>query len=402
MKSFFIFGNHPFLSLAELKSVLPDLNTEIFFKNILVTEKQVGENEKVQNQTGGIVKSGEVIFEAENENSLIEDIKIWINKIPINYDEKIVFGVSFIGNFSFTFQRKIKEKTKSSLKFLGAKSIRFVDNKQNLNLSAATLKFNNILKKGFDLVLIKEKKLYCGITKSFQNIDEWNKKDFERPKRDTVHGLIQPKLARMMINLAKFSNYELKNILDPFCGSGTIVQEAMDLGIKGFGSDIDEGSVSYSRINLKWFSDWKDVKFEDSQVFLHDAKRNFPENFNGFFDAIITEPFMGKQLQKPLTEEEFFQTSKFLVGFYHKTFGNFYDILKKSGKVVFAFPATKVGKIFKFLRFEEKLKEKGFEIIEPKDYLNFSVENFEVSKRGFVFGRENQLVKREIVVFEKI
>lgn len=60
-----------------------------------------------------------------------------------------------------------------------------------------------------------------------------------------------PKVAQMMINLAGPDRHKI--LLDPFCGSGTILQEAALLNFqKIYGSDQNSQAVKDSQVNLDW------------------------------------------------------------------------------------------------------------------------------------------------------
>ena len=85
-----------------------------------------------------------------------------------------------------------------------------------------------------------------------QDIESYTKRDRERPKRDAKVGMLPPKLAQIIINLAagQLPEEKLQNIcdiplgepiprrllgqtvLDPFCGTGVILQEASADGLR--------------------------------------------------------------------------------------------------------------------------------------------------------------------------
>jgi len=58
--------------------------------------------------------------------------------------------------------------------------------------------------------------------------------------------MAHPKIARVMVNLSK-----AKQILDPCCGAGGILIEAVLCGIKAKGFDIDKRMIERAKINLK-------------------------------------------------------------------------------------------------------------------------------------------------------
>ncbi len=61
-------------------------------------------------------------------------------------------------------------------------------------------------------------------------------------------GVMMPRLARALVNISLVASGE--TLLDPFCGTGGIVLEAILVGARGIGSDIDPFMVSGSRKNV--------------------------------------------------------------------------------------------------------------------------------------------------------
>jgi tRNA G10 N-methylase Trm11 len=116
-------------------------------------------------------------------------------------------------------------------------------------------------------VIIKNNKAIVAISEGAQNITAYAKRDQNRPKRDAFVGMLPPKLAQTMINLAVGPNQPqiwLQNrdfakidgktpkLLDPFCGTGTVLQEAILKGFTAYGSDLNPKMVDYTKENIKW------------------------------------------------------------------------------------------------------------------------------------------------------
>lgn len=60
---------------------------------------------------------------------------------------------------------------------------------------------------------------------------------------------LKPELARVLVNLTGIK--EREKLIDPFCGAGSILIEAADMGIKATGIDIDERMVEGCRENIE-------------------------------------------------------------------------------------------------------------------------------------------------------
>ena len=61
-----------------------------------------------------------------------------------------------------------------------------------------------------------------------------------------------PRLARMMVNLSSCGKGKV--LLDPFCGVGTILQEALLEGASVIGTDANAWCVKASEENLDWLA----------------------------------------------------------------------------------------------------------------------------------------------------
>ena len=62
---------------------------------------------------------------------------------------------------------------------------------------------------------------------------------------------LQPKLARCMVNLSRVNRK--KTLLDPFCGTGTILIEAGLMGIESIGVELREKMVKGAKLNLNHY-----------------------------------------------------------------------------------------------------------------------------------------------------
>ncbi len=95
------------------------------------------------------------------------------------------------------------------------------------------------------------------------------------------HGALRPVLAAAMVRLA---GAEPGRLIDPCCGSGTIVREAKAAGWDARGSDIDDEAVSIARTNVPGAV----IERADAVSLPHP---------DGGFDAVVTNLPFGKQFQ---------------------------------------------------------------------------------------------------------
>jgi tRNA G10 N-methylase Trm11 len=117
-------------------------------------------------------------------------------------------------------------------------SIRLV-NQKNENINAASYKKEKLSKTGQEYSIIEMSgECYLGRTLACQDIDAYAKRDTAK-SRDMIIGMMPPKLVQMMINIAISHRPSSVVIYDPFCGLGTTLIEAANMGItRVYGSDL--------------------------------------------------------------------------------------------------------------------------------------------------------------------
>jgi tRNA (guanine10-N2)-dimethyltransferase len=102
-------------------------------------------------------------------------------------------------------------------------------------------------------------------------------------KKPFFHPSAMPaKLARCMVNLAEPKTQEL--VLDPFCGTGSMLIEAAFTGCRVLGLDAQSRMVKGSRRNLAYFD------IDPEGLVVGDA-RNMPLTR---FDCVVTDPPYGR------------------------------------------------------------------------------------------------------------
>ncbi|MBI3558809.1 methyltransferase domain-containing protein [Candidatus Gottesmanbacteria bacterium] len=320
MKYFFVLGNAAELAREEVRAVLP--HQELFYDPpvlILETEKTIPFE-----RFGGVIKVGEVIDE-----KIVDYLKSF---------SRVDFGISTYGE-KLPDLREIKRE----LGELGIRS-RFVLPKIGTELSSVIVKKQKLTE------VLKYKNLIAR-TVWVQDFEDWGKRDYGRPEVEAKIGMLPPKVARMMVNIGSSDQVLGSSILDPFCGVGTIISEALGLGIKAIGSDIDPKQIARTRKNLEFFG-------QKASLFVSDARKISEKIKN--IDAIVTESFLGPA------------DPKILEKLYLDCFENWKKVLKPNGKVVIALPFI-----------IDKAKIMGYSLVAGP----------------FIYARPQAKIKRNICVF---
>ena len=99
-----------------------------------------------------------------------------------------------------------------------------------------------------------------GVTIACQDIDAYTRRDIAK-NRDMIVGMMPPKLVQMMINIGVHSSDpesspsgSIQAIYDPFCGLGTTLIEAANMGFSSlYGSDVASDMVASTRASLEAF-----------------------------------------------------------------------------------------------------------------------------------------------------
>ncbi|HTX87030.1 MAG TPA: methyltransferase domain-containing protein [Candidatus Nanoarchaeia archaeon] len=411
MKYFFILGNNPALSAAEIIAVLGNEGeARIAAGNILILENPATDAAKLIRRLGGTIKIGVIVGEADRHDN--EKIKQKILAI-INEDlaergqtNKYCFGLSYYGKSNlpvFPIGLAIKKILKRK-----AVSCRLVTSREK-TLSSVMVERNILSKQGLEIILIEDGgALRLGYTEAVQDFKNLSFRDFGRPERDDASGMIPPKLAQIMLNLSGKTPLLAKEesgmvLLDPFCGSGTILMEAALMGVKNLiGSDISEKAIDDTEKNFQWlWENYADVKSasRDSlgtnfKLFNIPASELAQKIKLNSIDAIVTEPYLGPQRGKFDPVKNKIELEKL----YSASLAEFKKILKADGRIVIIFPVRAEGDRPDWHFLNPNLD--GWQVINPLPENLRSI--LHTTRRGtIVYGRPGQKVWREIVILKQ-
>lgn len=420
-KYFFVLGRNPTLSIAEIISIFKKLTTDYSFLNIsneitVVIVKSLLDMSSVIKTLGGTVKIGEIISEIKFDEKEEEFEEIFsgenlIENFLPKQEGKLHIGISIYnygGNPQYVAQltgqlKALNILVKENLRKKGLK-VGFVRVKDQY-LSSVSVAKNQLINKGVEIVLILTNKgIMVGKTLAVQEFDSFSFRDYGRPQKDKRSGIMPPKLARMMINLAQVNSSA--TILDPFCGSGTILQEAIILEYKDIaGSDISSKAISETQRNLDWlFQNFREVKRSSYNIKIFPTDVHFITKYfqQNSIDAIITEPYLGPPLYKKPDASKIEKTLSEVSRLYLEAFWQFTKILKSQGRIVIIFPAFEEKRKLYFVEILDKIKALGFA---QKDFFPEEIKKYHAlqltSRNTILYGSQEQFVKREILSFQK-
>lgn len=416
---FFVLGTNHSLSKVDIVNTLIMQGVQLKIiaasEELLIVETAKPLNiDLVMAELGSAAKLGEIFLVKQNLKEILEVVKteeFQKSFLPQGV-ENTPFGLSVYGaggkfqklNETFFEAPKVAREIKTKLAESGIES-NYLSVKQRA-LSSVMVDQRGLLTKGFELVLgVGENEIYAGKTLAVQDYEGYSSRDYGRPARDAKSGMIPPKLAKMMVNLTLKDKDKL--MLDPFCGSGTMLQEMVMLGFKKLiGSDSSEKSIRDTETNLNWLFAKFGLKKKEYKVkiFKQDVEKIASSINFKTVDAIVTEPYLGspqaKSFHLGLIEREVAKLGKL----YLAAFGEFRKVLRDDGVIVMVFPVFRFKGQFYHLDIMDGIYSMGFKKREyvPQKPEGYEKLNLSLTSRGsIVFFRPGQTVSREIFVFEK-
>lgn len=308
---------------------------------------------------------------------------------------KLTFGISVYGvKTNVRALQRTGLEVKKAIKNSDGRPVRLVPNK-DLELNSAQVLHNKLAKPpfGMELLFVRDgDEVHLAQTESIQDIDAYAERDHGRPKRDSRVGMLPPKLAQVIINLANPGRGE--TVLDPFCGTGVIVQEARISGYDTFGSDVDPRMINFTKHNLKWlqeestFSKYlSDEYFAEKNVFLEVGDATSYDWKNNA-DVIACETYLGRPFSSPPDKATLNKVVADVDTIHKKFLRNVAQQTKAGFRMCIAAPAWKTDHGFKHLPTLDHLEELGY------NRLRFS----HASDEQLIYHRPGQIVARELVV----
>lgn len=427
----FILGRQPEIGTAELAAVFGRENIREISRNIVAVSeekilatavsgaKDLSDREKqnlVFDRLGSVVKIARVFAKIADNKDL--KLTTFADEISRKFSEnggKITLG--FSSETRDLSPRNLDEISLQVRKNLAAQDITFREifrEKGENKLNSASVFHNKLtgesLRKAEVIFADFNHEFLLAETVFVQNITSYTFRDRSRPKRDAKVGMLPPKLAQTIINLAVGQDdMRGKILLDAFVGTGVILQEAALMGMRVYGSDIEPRMIDYTRENLDWVS----RKF-GREFALSGAERDFQRllevgsatemkwSFSDensidsatkkdkvFPDFVAGETYLGRAYAtEPSAEnlrENIGNVNKILTEFLKNLRG---QATAKTG-ICLAVPAWFIAK---------NGREKTVHLPLLKELENMG---FSRSFEGLVYHREGQIVGRELLVLRK-
>ena len=408
--SLIILGRQPALGIAELESIYGAARIEPVSNQAALAHIEPADVAFAR--LGSAVKLCKYLTTLDTTNwKDIEKylIQTSVERAPTVPEGKMHLGLSVYGlNVSPQSLLATGLRLKKAIQRETSKSVRLVPNK-TADLNAAQVLHNKLLgETGWEFVAVQRgHQTLLGQTVDVQAIDAYAARDHGRPKRDAKVGMLPPKLAQTIVNLAVGDTDPLYGavVLDPFCGTGVVLQEATLMGFDVYGSDLDPRMVDYTDKNLMWLlgqpgmpvryspeqalppadkPGWRYFRLEQGDATTHcwSPSPNF----------VASETYLGRPFTSAPTPEVLAQTISECNTILKKFLQNIHDQLSTPARLCIAVPAWQVkpGQ-FRHLPLIDQLEELGYNQI-----------RFEhVPANELLYYRPDQLVARELLVITR-
>lgn len=428
-----ILGRQPALGMAELEHIYGSDKTRWFSDQSAIITSDVFSVDSL----GGTQKAAKITLELANGDWRQASMKIVQEYIRTwsHAEGKLTLGISAYG---FSASSRDVQQTgiilKQKLKKNGI-SVRLIPNAEPA-ISSATSHHNKLglSPNKVELIVVRSRsgKIIIGESIGAQNITAYAKRDQERPKRDAFVGMLPPKLAQIMLNLASslssspvsslkptFSSDNLQSksemtsgplsdmarslsdenvgemanttqlrVLDPFCGTGVILQEAALMGHAVYGTDLADKMIDFSRTNLEWLAHTHHLDI-DASLHQGDATNT---SWHPPIDAVVCESYLGQPFSAPPSPsklDEVRRNCNHIIGAFLQ---NISSQISTGTPLCIAVPAWRsTDGHFTHLPLTADLSQYGF-----------TAHSFtHVKPRDLLYYREDQVVARELLVLVK-
>lgn len=386
-----ILGRQPALGLAELESIFGSNNVHPVGKEAAVLEVEPSAVDL--SRIGGSIKQCVVlgIFDTtrwpELQQQIIHQIPATMTDIP---EGKLQLGISAYG-LPVKPQQLLATglSLKKALRATG-RSVRLIPNQSNILNSAQVLHNHLTGSTGFELVLVRDgnQTLYARTTAE-QDIESYTIRDRGRPRRDARVGMLPPKLAQILINLAGGTAKPPETrLLDPFCGTGVVLQEALLLGYNVYGTDLEQRMIDFSHANLEWLKQ----QFEYSGSYELAAGDATSFHWQPPVNRVACETYLGQPFNtfpSPGKLEQVRSTCNTII---EKFLANIANQLAPEARLCLAIPAWQ-QRPNQFIHLS---------VLDHLEKLGYNRVSFEHSRdQELIYSREDQVVARELLVITR-
>lgn len=323
MKWFALLGREKAIVTAELTSITQSKSLDFFGSTAVGSETHPD-----WDSLGGVIRAGDILGETADKKALAA---VALAGLPTPPESgKVSIGISTTA-LSPRELRDIGKQLKQLYIDKFSKRPRIVYPQTGTLLNAGHLEGNRLLTPpNCELFFIKGRDNWLvGKTSWQQDIASYTQRDRGRPARDARVGMLPPKLAQSMLNLAGVN--DKSHVHDPFCGTGVILTEALLKKGNVSGSDASPEMVHATKTNLAWMQQLSGHPSVDFEVFEADAQTvTLPASTT----HIVSEGYLGNPDLREDSHARLVEEARTLLPLYKHFFQN---IARYSSPLVIVF-----------------------------------------------------------------
>lgn len=380
-------GRQPELGLAELQAVFRQ-TPQLIGDRIASLDINVDLALAKANRLGSIIKLAETI----DPNFVVSKASLneLATKLFDGITSKITLGISYYNRgaskqSAISLGQELKQVLREH-----THSVRLVPS-TSATLSSATVLHNGLANNNPKKVELNVVGHLLSRTIFVQDIDAYTFRDRRRPRRDAHNGMLPPKLAQTMINLAvgaaKLAADNV-NILDPFCGTGVVLQEAALMNYQIYGTDLNPQMIDNTRVNMDWLAKTHHVN-NAAKLAVGDAT-----SFNwqtwakpAVINVVATETYLGKPYINTPTKPELLNNIANCNTVISKFLGNIAAQLPSGSGLCIGVPAWHIRDHIYHLPCLSQINQYGL--------VNQTI------GANLIYHRPDQVVGRELLVLQK-
>ncbi len=369
-----LLGRQPELGLVELESLLGDAALEPFGREFVLLQQSADVA-----KLGGVIKLGRIIYDGAPTE--LQVLPIDLALLPQS-ESKRPFAVSVYGSRVTTLAATAAGLSlKKLLKTAGP--VRLIAPTKGSDVSVAQLKHNRVIEDGFELVVVIDKsRMVISVTEQIQDIDWYSKRDYGRPARSAKVGMLPPKLAQILINSTRSDV-----VIDPFCGTGVVLQESLLMGRTAVGSDLAPDMVEATTQNLTWLSEQVTMNLPDWKAEVADARE---VRLAAGSVAIVSEGYLGPNLTSdPSAKLDDLRME--LGELYRAALRNWSTQLPTGADVALCVPAWRTKQGWRYLGLVDDLPRLGY-----------TVKVLKHAHSPLLYARDDQIVGRQLLLLRKM
>jgi tRNA G10 N-methylase Trm11 len=408
MQSLLTLGRQPLLGIAEVEALYGASKVRPVGETAVIVD--VDPCLLAFDRLGGAIKFCKVLTTLDTTNW--KQIERFLLQAAPEHSKQMPEGKMQLGLSVQGFDIGIRQLEATGLTIKKAirktgRSVRLIPNKEP-ELSSPQVIHNHLTgPTGWELVFVKDgNQTIVAQTVKVQDIASYTHRDRDRPKRDSKVGMLPPKLAQIIINLATgpIAEAQLSSIcdipadqpiplkilnqtlLDPFCGTGVVLQEAALMGYHAYGTDLEPRMISYSQANMDWLFAEYGTPTDSLRLEQGDATEH---TWPSPIDFVAGETYLGKPFTSAPELDVLAQTANDCNTIIKKFLRNLHDQLQPGTRLCLAVPAWQTRpNEFKHLPLIDQIEDLGY------NRMRFE----HIRDDQLIYYRSDQLVARQLLV----